>query len=870
MVTSRYPRPQYPLAPRALAEVLQLQLPAKYQPARGKRWKLADLDQRAWRRLGPEACRELAQHIVRAVDRAIRSGRLPAHQRLPALPRGMGLDELQLEVRTRRCLVAAGIADQPQRLRQMTIGQLLQLRGFGAKSLVDLLTSLEHARAEPATVAVSSAPTAGASPRPRYPRPGEILAPQTLREVLAVRIPGRLVRGSMFQGRPLYDLDERVWNELDEEQIERLARLVVARAARVPHCPNILQRRLPRMPKGMRLEDLHLENRTYNCLVRAGLAARPARLARLTVGQLLAVPSFGSKCLVDLLSAWETRLVRGGKLDRRLSAAARAVLALPQTAEVPADDPRLGPTLQAIDPEARNLREAAERLLARRLDPPEPNEVRRHLRRLQRMLPRLARLPLEEELCEIVCRASSPRDCRIVMEYYGWSGRGGRTLNEVGRKYGLSRERVRQICARVARRCSKSRVFAPVLDRALALLAECDPAPVSVLEEKLAAAGLVRRKLSIASIEQAAELLSRRFPFALVEVRGGHVAVARSRAHLVGPIAQGAAQLVTNFGIASLRQLRAALPPRVRQQSDLRLIRAVLDASGRWCWLDARHTWFRSVRLPRYGLAGMIRKVLSVAGRIEAARLRTALARNRRAAGRVPPAGVLLAFCRQMAGVNVEGRYVCARRPKAWRRALTNVERKIVEVLERHGPVLERGTLEEHCLRRKVNRFSFNAALMSSPVIVQHGRSVYGLVGARVDRRTVRRLTVPRRPGGTRRVLQGCGVTPQGHMWVAYRLSKAAIAGGVVTVPAALKGRLRGRFALRLAGRRKRGTLVVRGGCAWGVGPGLRALGAKEGDYLLITFDKQRHEARLKLGDRSLFEALAREAESAGHTRAKR
>ncbi len=863
MVKSRYPRPRHRLAPAALSEVLQVPLPEKYQPsAPGKRWKLAELDERAWQRFGPQACRELAREIVRAVGRAVQAGLPTAQQRIPAIPRGMTLADLELESRTLNCLAAAGIAERPQLLQSMTIGELLALRGFGAKSLLDLLTALEYARAHPASGPSKRVSRAAEGPSPavrhRYPRPGEIIAPQTLRELLAVRVPLRLARGSSFQGRGLCELDERVWSELAPEKIAELGRMVVVRAGLAGHWPTVLQRRLPQPPKGMRLEELRLENRTYNCLLRAGLGQRPAELGKLTVGQLLAIPSFGAKCLVDLLSALETRVVREGKLDRRLSAAAASLLRVPEAAQVVSRDPRLGPLLRAIDPESRTLREAAERLLSRRLDPPDPAFVRRHLQELRRKLVELRKLPLEEELRQIFACVTTERDCRIVSEYYGFDGRGGRTLSQVGCKHRLSRERVRQICARAARRCGPGPVFAPVLDRALAFLAERHPAALEQLQRELDASRIVRRHLPIASIRKAAELLSRRFPFALVEVRGGCVAVAPSRADLPGPIARAARRMVANYGVGSVKQVVGVLPARLRSKADRRLLRAVLEATGQMCWLDKRRTWFRLACLPRYGLPGMIKKVLAVAGRLDVGRMHAALGRYRRGVRRRPPAGVLLEFCRQMPGVRVEGRDIVARRPKAWWRALTGVERKIVEVLKKYGPVLERGTLEEHCLRRRVNRFSFNAALMSSPVIVQYGRRVYGLLGPRVLRRLLPRLAQPTAPAGRRRVLEGFGHTRDGRTWVVYRLSKAAVSGGVVTVPAALKARLRGHFALRLPDQRRRGTLVVREGCAWGLGPALRAAGAREGDYLLLTFSQERREARLQLGDRSLLEALGR------------
>ena len=89
---------------------------------------------------------------------------------------------------------------------------------------------------------------------------------------------------------------------------------------------------IPPPPKGMRLQDLALENRTYNCLVREGFGARLEELAKRSVGDLLAFRAFGAKCLLDLLSSLETAVpgartcTRSSRKMRWFSARSRAAL----------------------------------------------------------------------------------------------------------------------------------------------------------------------------------------------------------------------------------------------------------------------------------------------------------------------------------------------------------------------------------------------------------------------------------------------------------------------------------------------------------------------------------------------------------------
>jgi hypothetical protein len=180
---------------------------------------------------------------------------------------------------------------------------------------------------------------------------------------------------------------------------------------------------------------------------------------------------------------------------------------------------------------------------------------------------------------------------------------------------------------------------------------------------------------------------------------------------------------------------------------------------------------------------------------------------------------------------------------------LNGVEAKLVEILEANGTVMERGALEEECLAGGMNRFSFHAFIACSPVIAHYGPSVYGLIGADVSPATVRRLIEQRRADSTRtRVLDGHGYTEDGKVWLRYRLSKAASTYAVVTVPAALKDVVRGRFHLLAPDGSHAGTLAIKKGRAWGLGRFLRRRGAQSNDTVRITLDLNRRTAVISLG----------------------
>ncbi len=858
MAYSRYPRRGHRIAPATLAELLQQPIPEKYRRSPDTRGlTLADLDESAWALFEPEACRHLAAEVVARVGRAARMMLSIGNRPLPALPEGVTLADLDLEVRTANCLVAAGIHERPQDLAGMTIEGVLGLRGFWSKSLVDLLTAMEHVIDHPEARRSSRDEPPLSIRQPmgahRYPQANHRIAPSMLKDLLDEEIPRHLVEGTPFAGARLADLDESAWGCLSTEAISELAGMVISRVGMGVVNRDVQQLHLPRVPAGLRLENLRLENRTGNCLRRLGLATNLQQLGKMTVDDLMQVPSFGAKCLVDLLTALETFSHRGQCINANVMEHANQLAQRPEAASIHFSDPRLGRLLRAMDSESNTLEEMIERIRLQELDLAEPYCLVEGMGRLVAEIQRFEALPIEDELKDIFAPMANARDQQILAAYYNWDGKGGRTLEQLGQKYGLSRERIRQICMRCVKRVRHVPIFAPVLDRALAWIASRLPRAAHRLEGELREAGLSRDGLPIATVEEAARFFSRTPAFRVVPVGEGAVAVEPGQAELPPRIAQAARSAVGSFGVANVAEVQAELTGnRPRRRVGRQLLQETLSTLRNFQWLDARPHWFRLETLPQYGLPNMIEKVVSVAGRIDVVRLRAAMSRYRRSGRELPPPGPLLEYCRQMPSVRVEGDAVVAEPSLDWRTVLAGVERGMVEVLREFGPVMDRGEFEEHCIRRGMNRFSFNAILMCSPVVAQYGRSIYGLVAQKTDRRTVRRARAQRSRVMPSRVLQTCGVEADGRPYVVYRLSKAAIAGGVITIPAALKQSISGEYTVISVQRERLGRMVAKRGCGWGLGPVLRGSDAQPGQYLLMQFDNDARTATFRLGDARL------------------
>jgi Sigma-70, region 4 len=480
-------------------------------------------------------------------------------------------------------------------------------------------------------------------------------------------------------------------------------------------------------------------------------------------------------------------------------------------------------------------------------------------------------MTLEQELIDIFASSPFQRNRDILIGYYGWADGRQHTLTEIGVRFGITRERVRQICAKLTKRAKHAAIAAPTMDRALALISNRLPCPATQLEAELAEQGLTAMCMSIENLAVGARLLNRPVPFQVVNVQSGdegRLVVQPDQIQTVAAAVDVAKRDVYFHGLTTVEQTRRAISRakkgvdsigakrsagrkpvaghsgKLDTSSLSRLVRQTVPLIDGFCWLDESAGWFHLRPVQCHGLPKVIDKVLAVAGTVTAVQLRTALRRNRRLWKEPPPEDVLVEFCRRMPQVRIEGDRIISDPPRDWKKSLIGVEARLVAMLKAHGPVMDRGVMEDLCVGGGMNRFSFHAFVSWSPVIAQFGHSIYGLLGADVSAEEVERLLAQRRASRTNhRVLDRHGWTDDGRVWLSYRLSKAASTYAVITIPAALREVVNGRFQFIGSDGQPIGTLATKDGRAWGLGAFLRKHDAQIGDHIVLTLDLEKRTA---------------------------
>ena len=866
MGISRYPRPGHRIAPLALREILDAPLP-DHLLARSRTThmhRLSDLDETAWSHFGPEVCRQLGEMVVSGVRGQLNSApRSLRTRRLPRLLKELELEELELEQRTynalkraqqRKVLSLPGPRtysslksslkrEQAWFSSPQTIKQFASLRGIGARALVDLLTSLE----------------ATLSPEERT-QPVQTTYSEKVPEAITFHITSNnLNEGGRQRRQEAYLNINRVKAAffgmrditiVTDDDLEFPAKLSGNAGRDGSQIPKNLRSRPARMLGEWLIErhqarpgdQVHVERLDNDRFLfrfihnPIGAPSQPPLDARIT------------RELAGILTHWSAVLLLDGEI--------RPLRNIPGVEAINEFDPRLGHLFREVGLGAATVQEFVDRVTKRSHALPGP-EVAVRLRRLREAVQAKARLTLGEELREIVASlvGRSERDRLIVARYLGWDGRGGATLQSVGDEFGMSRERVRQICD-IAKTLAATKPFAPALDRILSVVEERIPAPASAIEKSLVAEGLTAASFSLEGLTRAAEVLGRQLPFVGIGTPGVEMALPPQMKAVANEIIQCARKSVEHWGVTTVEDITAQVTEQLSEPAHPEFVAQVLQSNEDFQWLDETGGWFWLSSVTRNRLLNRINKVLSVSPRINVAELRAGVSRDRRMSGFVPPQRVILELCRQADGYLVDSRTVSTASPVAWGDALAETEQILLLALGEHGPVMHRKELEELCVDLGMNRSTFSVYLGHSPIIARYAPGVYGLRGADVEPGLVESLISPRRWG---KVLKDYGWTTDGNVWLGFQLSQAMISSGNFTVPAAMKTFVSGEFLLKAEDGSLVGAAVVQESGAWGLGPFFRRRGGEPGDHLVLVFDLTAREAVVQIGDADLldqFQAL--------------
>lgn len=743
----------------------------------------------------PNERSEVNEIIVRDVARGLtRLEKELGNKLLPKPPFQMHLKDLDIGVRTYNCLATLGISDDIREIGELTFGNILKTRNFGAKCLVELLNAIEKSGSAKNETVVES----------------------------------------LLESVDATVLTNDDWIAMD---------IAIKENTRISY--RIRSKYFPPLPKGFRLEPLNLSSRTLKSMETLGLVDGPDGLSEFTINDILRIPNMGRKSLTELILKLQPVLFRPVEVETSedcsddLMLEASILMNLTGANKIAANDIRFGGQIQNLLPDAGTARECCERILNGEQTCIGIKEAQQHVQFLRREIENASLLTFEKEIQALV--SAIERDSRyssIFFSRYGINGTSEKTLQEVGDIYGITRERVRQICGRICKDLQGD-FYTPILDKVISSIDELCPTSVKDAKKALLGKGIIESEHTLEGLHFLAGIFDKDLPFLTSELGGNTFYSRQSIAANHSKLLSIAKTEIRTWGLALIDNIFQKARSSGIDATDS-ILRGILVERNDFRWLDDKEGWFWLKKVGKNRLFNQIEKVLQVTDSIDVANLRQAARRNYRMKGFAPPRAILLEYCEQHDDLEVNGHIVSLRSNYRPKRVFAETEALLIDILRANGSVMKREEFENQALLRGMNRTTFYVCLDNSPIITRFARGVYGLTGTTVQPGLIESLKPKMR---RTKVLKDFGWNNNGGVWVKYKLSANAINSGLITLPAYLKGFVNPPYQISREGKR----IVSFGNGTLSVGNALTKLDAKPEDILIIVFDEKSKTANLHL-----------------------
>jgi hypothetical protein len=614
-------------------------------------------------------------------------------------------------------------------------------------------------------------------------------------------------------------------------------------------------------PRGVDPVALQLSTRTRNALTQAGLLSNVGSLGRLTFGGLLSVPGLGVRSSLDFaLSVEEASVLDPIDIDPDLIVAA---IESPWAEFISGEDPRFADLLEPQDGTLIDQLDAFTSSGARIADEPWLLAIAEKLPEILSRVQAIEAMPLDAAVRQVIGASSGAGGARLdaLLGRLGCAEVPPITLQEGADRIGVTRERFRQLQAKLVERLPSHVLYMPALDRALSAVAEEAPLQAEAAANLLKRKGLASIALHPRGLLELADFFGRQPTFQIESVGGRERVVSEKPQAASNKLLGVASRRATAVGTTNVADVALALAEDGLDIGEDE-VRDLLKHYSSAQFLEGDWFWFPGRPRERNRLYNVARSILSVAAPLDIATIREGVRRKYRfrSLPLVPPRSVMLAFFRAHDGfkVNDQDRVELAT-PTDYRDVLGAAEQTMVEVL-RASPtgLLDRESFARACEGRGLNLNTFSVFTTYSPILEHVGQSIWGLRGVRVDPAALDALreVLALKPR-ERRVIDH-GWTSEGRLWIAVRLP-GAWSSRIFMLPSSIAPYVAGRhFPAKARSGAESGTIGVNeAGNCWGFASFLSRSGADEGDVLVVTFDLTKETAILDLlGDEEPLESL--------------
>lgn len=332
-------------------------------------------------------------------------------------------------------------------------------------------------------------------------------------------------------------------------------------------------------------------------------------------------------------------------------------------------------------------------------------------------------------LASIPADEMNNRNISITFQHYGWDGKGGRSMQDVGEEYFLTRERVRQVATKCSRQMAEQAdKHLSTLPGMLSIINKMAPAKAERVEENLRAHGLGDDALE--GVLNAAKQFNR---------VGKHLRVTTefNQRFVILPDMEGSAakvlakarKLTSNVGMTHVHDLLPYVPG-IHDLQALDYIRDVISIREDAVWLDEGKNWVWFSKTPRNRLITCLHRMLSTFSSVTLEGIRQGANRYYRKGAKTPaelqaPPAVIKSFLLSWGEATCSDAGIVRKSPrfKSGKEVL-DFERLIVDyIISRPGKIAREKELENILVPQAEDKTphpkkrNFSNALNYSPLI---------------------------------------------------------------------------------------------------------------------------------------------------------
>lgn len=439
---------------------------------------------------------------------------------------------------------------------------------------------------------------------------------------------------------------------------------------------------------------------------------------------------------------------------------------------------------------------------------------------------------IEGELLALLLEVEDKRNAEMLAVFYGFNEFGPRTLEFAGQKYGLTRERVRQIAARAEKKIRS--MWRPLicLDTAHEIITSRLGHLFTNEDFYRTAANLkiTNIQFHIEGVLQALELIGEAHEITKVRLGELELYGTAKEVGLPKKLLSALRRETSANGCTNIQRLSLLVG---MELSEAERIRELLVLFPEVKWLDASSTWLLSDRSTRNRLINVAAKVFSVAPTVEINELRAALRRHVRV-NFVPPPESLIGLLEHYGLAQVRnGTAVASSNFEPVELGIN--DQGFVYAFEALGSPVTREQLEDYCIDQlRMNINSFYVYLSYSPFVTKLATGVFALVGTDVEPGAISQLQDDIRDN---RFDETSGWSKAGTLWWHFQADRPTAKTGTRAVPTFIFNLTSGTWSVESPDGLKFGEATIENGFISGFRTTFLALGVANKDFLQFDFD---------------------------------